>query len=376
MSWAIWITGPPGSGKSTIARAVEAELRARGRPVAPRLELDEIRKAITPEARYSDGEREVVYRALAYLAGGSWMRHAGAGRTPPLTGGAGATGSGARSAVRRGPARLPAAGAARARAGAPARPRAARHLRARRPARRDRARRRRALEPALAPELAIDTSAEPVAESVARSSSSRSGSSPRRRPRVPARMRAPSRAGRSGSRGVPAGTPASYARHVAERLQARGARASVLASGSVKTELLAGRPAGAAERDIVDRVVAYAAKLLTEAGVSVIVDAPASRKATRQAARGMIPAFAEIRLVGPAATRPGQEGEPDVTADDEESAADAQLAVRADDGDVERVAEQVLLVIQRLAATGSGARRRSADEPGQRGSRGDGGGPA
>lgn len=56
VSWAIWITGPPGSGKSTIARAVEAELRARGRPVE-RLELDEVRKTVTPEPRYSDDEQ-------------------------------------------------------------------------------------------------------------------------------------------------------------------------------------------------------------------------------------------------------------------------------------------------------------------------------
>lgn len=67
MSWAIWITGPPGSGKSVIARGVEARLRATGRPVI-RLELDEIRKHITPEPRYSDAEREIVYRALGYMA--------------------------------------------------------------------------------------------------------------------------------------------------------------------------------------------------------------------------------------------------------------------------------------------------------------------
>ena len=67
MSWAIWITGPPGSGKSAIARAVEAELRAQrsaassgssstrsGRP-SRRTPLH------GPRARH-------VYRALGWLA--------------------------------------------------------------------------------------------------------------------------------------------------------------------------------------------------------------------------------------------------------------------------------------------------------------------
>jgi adenylylsulfate kinase len=32
------------------------------------LELDEIRKAITPEPTYTDGERDIVYRAFGYMA--------------------------------------------------------------------------------------------------------------------------------------------------------------------------------------------------------------------------------------------------------------------------------------------------------------------
>lgn len=67
MSWAIWVTGPPGSGKTTLARRVAAALEARGTRVRV-LELDEIRKALTPEPTYSPAEREVVYRALAYMA--------------------------------------------------------------------------------------------------------------------------------------------------------------------------------------------------------------------------------------------------------------------------------------------------------------------
>jgi protein-L-isoaspartate(D-aspartate) O-methyltransferase len=66
MSWAIWVTGLPGSGKSVIARAVSEELRSRGVDVVV-LELDQVRKTLTPTPTYSDAEREAVYRALVYV---------------------------------------------------------------------------------------------------------------------------------------------------------------------------------------------------------------------------------------------------------------------------------------------------------------------
>ncbi len=67
MSWAIWITGSPGSGKTTLARGVAAALEARGVTLKV-LELDEIRKVVTPAPTYSETERDIVYRALAYMA--------------------------------------------------------------------------------------------------------------------------------------------------------------------------------------------------------------------------------------------------------------------------------------------------------------------
>lgn len=67
MSWAIWITGPPGSGKTAVACAAAARLRERGESVTV-LELDAIRQKITPRPQYTDAERDVVYRALAYMA--------------------------------------------------------------------------------------------------------------------------------------------------------------------------------------------------------------------------------------------------------------------------------------------------------------------
>lgn len=66
MSWAIWITGLPGSGKSVVARAAAARLRAAGQDVTV-LELDALRRILTPAPTYSDGEREAVYRALVYI---------------------------------------------------------------------------------------------------------------------------------------------------------------------------------------------------------------------------------------------------------------------------------------------------------------------
>jgi protein-L-isoaspartate(D-aspartate) O-methyltransferase len=67
MSWAVWITGLPGSGKSAIARAATADLQARGEQVIL-LKLGRIRKDITPQPTYSDAEGEAVYRALVYIA--------------------------------------------------------------------------------------------------------------------------------------------------------------------------------------------------------------------------------------------------------------------------------------------------------------------
>ncbi len=62
MSFALWITGLPGSGKSRIAKELNKKFKAQI------LRLDEIRQIITPKPIYSKEEREYVYRTLAYLA--------------------------------------------------------------------------------------------------------------------------------------------------------------------------------------------------------------------------------------------------------------------------------------------------------------------
>lgn len=67
MACVVWLTGLPGSGKSSVGREVALRLKELGMR-ARVLELDEIRQVITPSPRYTAEEREVVYRALAYMA--------------------------------------------------------------------------------------------------------------------------------------------------------------------------------------------------------------------------------------------------------------------------------------------------------------------
>lgn len=67
MAWAAWVTGLPGSGKSSVARETAQRLQGRGMRVRV-LELDEIRRVVTPSPSYTAEEREIVYRALAYMA--------------------------------------------------------------------------------------------------------------------------------------------------------------------------------------------------------------------------------------------------------------------------------------------------------------------
>ena len=64
MPWLIYITGLPGSGKSTIAKAL-LKLLSSKKIEATYLRLDEIRKEIVPEPQYTEEERERVYQAYA-----------------------------------------------------------------------------------------------------------------------------------------------------------------------------------------------------------------------------------------------------------------------------------------------------------------------
>jgi adenylylsulfate kinase len=64
-AFAIWITGLPASGKSTIVSALKPQLESLGLSVDV-LESDEVRRSLTPNATYSPEERDLFYRALAF----------------------------------------------------------------------------------------------------------------------------------------------------------------------------------------------------------------------------------------------------------------------------------------------------------------------
>ncbi len=64
--WAVWLTGLPSSGKSTIAKALAERLAANGIRCQI-LESDELRRAITPNPTYSREERDLFYGIMAYI---------------------------------------------------------------------------------------------------------------------------------------------------------------------------------------------------------------------------------------------------------------------------------------------------------------------
>src|SRR5579872_285000 len=65
-AFAVWLTGLPASGKSTIAASLRAQLNGRGIDAAV-LESDELRKIFTPHPRYDPEERDTFYRQMVYL---------------------------------------------------------------------------------------------------------------------------------------------------------------------------------------------------------------------------------------------------------------------------------------------------------------------
>jgi adenylylsulfate kinase len=64
-SIAIWFTGLPASGKSTIAAALKPKLEEIGSVEV--LESDAVRRIWTPHPTYSEAERDLFYRALAFM---------------------------------------------------------------------------------------------------------------------------------------------------------------------------------------------------------------------------------------------------------------------------------------------------------------------
>lgn len=296
MSWAIWITGPPASGKTVIAQAAAASLRRLGEPVVV-LEMDALRKTLTPEPRYSDAEREIVYRTLVYLA--RLLTGCGVPVVIDAT---------AHRRAWRDLARASIAQFAEVQLVCPL------------PLRREREQARHAghaprgiyaaaehpgatvpgvnvpYEEALAPELVVDTSvttAEEAADQVTALGLALARST--------AAAGEPPRAGWAiWITGLPGSGKSTLAAHVAERLEARGIRVTLLDLGALRAFVLAGRPPLPAEEEIVHRALVCAAHVLTEARIPVVIDATAPRRAWREMARETIGHFAEVQLHCPA----------------------------------------------------------------------------
>jgi adenylylsulfate kinase len=362
MTWAIWITGPPGSGKSAIARATAARLEERGQPIK-RLELDEIRKIITPEPRYTDREREIVYRALGYMAVTLVETD-----TPVLID-ATAHRRAWRDLVRDAIPRFAEVQLVCPLEICQERERTRPMGHAPRDIYRQAGRPGATVpgvnvpyEPAVSPELLIDTSQQSVDEAAGRvvrlaeelARAAGTGATPERE-----------RGWAIWITGRPGSGKSTLAQRVTQALRERGTLVRLLDLAPVRRFLLDGRPGDDAEQDLVHRVLAYTAKLLTEAGVSVVVDATAGRRAWREAARELIPCFAEVQLLCPTeiclererAVRWGLTFEapalptaprPDIELDYEESMR-PDLSIRTDVYDPHAAAERVLVVIQRLA---------------------------
>ncbi len=72
-AFAVWITGLPASGKSTLAAALARALEAQGVDAAV-LESDALRKVFTPKPRYDEEERDVFYASLLHV-GRLLLRH-------------------------------------------------------------------------------------------------------------------------------------------------------------------------------------------------------------------------------------------------------------------------------------------------------------
>ncbi len=371
MSSAIWITGLPGSGKSALARMAAAELRAAGEPIVV-LELDEIREILTPEPTFTQTERDVVYRALVYMATAltavgmpviidatahrrAWRdlarrlipRFAEVQLVCPLD-------------VCRERERLRVGGhaprAIYARSGRPGSVVPGVDV---------------PYEPAVKPEMTIDTRLESPESAVRRIVAIirgfAEGSTDRRGGHV---------AGWAiWMTGLPGSGKTTLAWMTAEALAARSVPVRVLEFAEIREVLLEGGPESEATREIVHRALAYTAKLLTDVGVPVIVDATAPRRAWRELARELVAHFAEVQLLCPSAIcgereratrwrlgpwallpRSGPRSTtPDVVLDYEPSL-HPELTVRTDTQDPSRSLEALLGLahrLQRAATAGS-----------------------
>ena len=264
MSWALWLTGRPDGAVSTLARAAAMRLAAHGDPVTV-LELDRIRRVLAPLP--VESERDTIDRALVFMAVA--LTEAGVPVLVDATGHRRAWRDLARASITRfAEVRIttldaPATDAARiaAREG-----------------------------PDDSPELTVDTR-EPLERAADRIAQ--------------LRRLWPDSARRHDSgtviwiTGPPGSGKTTQASRLAEALRVEGVELTVLEWSALRAAVLGGMAGTGADGEIAHRALAYTAKLLADAGLTVIVDATAPRRAWRALARDLAGSFAEVQLVCP-----------------------------------------------------------------------------
>jgi adenylylsulfate kinase len=293
MSWAIWITGVPGSGKSAIARAAVAALHAEGERVQ-HLELDELRRTLTPEPTHDAAEREAVYRALVAVAVA--LTRAGQPVVIDATAHRRAWRDLARACIadfaevqllcpldvaRERERTRPAGHHPRgiyARAGQPGATVPGVDV---------------AYEAAPAPELAIDTTRESVEEAGARVAAL-------------ARTlggRAPATIVHAGwavwISGRPGTGKTTVAAELSARLDARGVTSAVVDAAAFLALVTAGRPPSRLQREVATRAVVAAARRLVDAGLAVLIEGATPVGYADRIARELLERFAHVELVCP-----------------------------------------------------------------------------
>ena len=271
MSGAVWITGLPGTGRSDVARIAVEALGAADHPVEL-LQLCELRRVVTPRPSRSATERELVYRALVYVA--SVLAEAGR----PVVIDAAAPRRAWRDLARAAISRFAEVELT---------------LQGELPPTDE------PYEAALAPELVIDTTQEPARIAGARIANLVAA--------WPCAPRPPADAGCAvWLTGLPGSGKTTIASLAAQALTGHGAPVRIVDFVQV-LGFVADRSWSPLAEDIAYRTLIYIAKRLSAAGVAVIVDATAPARTWRELARETIGRFAEVQLVCPRPICSGRE---------------------------------------------------------------------
>jgi adenylylsulfate kinase-like enzyme/CBS domain-containing protein len=268
MSWAIWITGPPASGKSTLARRVAERLATDGSPVTV-LDLEELLRVLTPPTTHLVVERDIVYRALVVMA--AELTAVGRPVVIDATGHRREWRDLARASLPRfAEVQLecpPEVCEARGGISLP-------------------------YERALAPELTIDTARVPpedAAEAIV-GLARRLGAGTTMRPDM-------GQGAVIWLTGLPGSGKTTLASRLAEALYVDGVPVTILEWVAVRAMVLGAACPSEAELEMAHRALAVTACLLAETGRVVVVDALAPRRAWRHLARVLAERFAEVQLV-------------------------------------------------------------------------------